>query len=305
MPTLQQLSAMMTSGNERLMKIAKDMLPLVAQANPNMSFQTIGGIVYAVNPQNPSQRTAIGPAQDVREAERTVDGRRVTGQTVDGRFTQYQRQIPEGYEAGPGGELIPIRGGPNDPARTPQGYTRPAPEAPLRPVEGGPEAFSRSNQLRDEATKAVEPFRVVQSAFTALNRVASNPSPASDLALLYQFNKLLDPGSVVRESEFANAARTGSLDQRIGATVLNVLQGVRLTPEQRADFVKQAQELLGASRQSYDQVREDFTGRAQRAGVDPRDVLPNFALPQTQAPSDGLPSLGAPGSRPPLSSFVR
>ena len=41
------------------------------------------------------------------------------------------------------------------------------------------------------------------------------PSGASDIALLYGYMKVLDPGSTVREGEFATASNAGGIPDKI------------------------------------------------------------------------------------------
>ncbi len=55
--------------------------------------------------------------------------------------------------------------------------------------------------------------------------------------------KAQDPGSTVRESEFAAAAASGSYGDRLQAAGEKLLSGKRLSPEQRADFVNQSKKL--------------------------------------------------------------
>ena len=60
-------------------------------------------------------------------------------------------------------------------------------------------------------------FFKVRDAFNRVVTSAEDPSAAGDLALIFNFMKTLDPGSVVRESEFSTAAQAGSfLDRTYG-----------------------------------------------------------------------------------------
>jgi hypothetical protein len=178
---------------------------------------------------------------------------------------------------------------PNGPV--PSGYTR-QPDGSLARAPGGPdenadrrEGFTQARQLREEVTNLTKDFRIIQTAHGALTEVARDPTPAGDLSLLYQFNKMLDPNSVVRESEFATAARTGSLDQRIGASVLRVLNGERLTADQRADFVRQADLLYQSQRRGYDQIVNQYRGLAERARLPVDQVIVDQITPQPAAPA--------------------
>jgi hypothetical protein len=147
-------------------------------------------------------------------------------------------------------------------------------------------SFTRANTLRDEFTGLTKDYRAVQGAHTTLKEAGHDPTPAGDMSLLYQFNKMLDPGSVVRESEFATAARNGSLGTQMQAQVERLLSGQRLTDEQRKDILGQADRILKAQRRTYDQHRSQYRGLAERYKLDPDAVTPDFTLPD-EAPQGG------------------
>lgn len=125
-----------------------------------------------------------------------------------------------------------------------------------------------------------------------MRAAAEDPTAAGDMSLLYGFNKILDPGSVVRESEFANAAKSGSLSQRIQGAVLRVANGERLTPEQRADFMHQAEKLAAGQQALVSETLARHSDRARRMGVKPEDVVydPFEGTLKASAKKGGAPS---------------
>jgi len=110
---------------------------------------------------------------------------------------------------------------------------------------------------------------------------------------------MLDPGSVVRESEFAQVAATGSLGQRFQAGALRILAGQRLTAEQRADFTGQARGLMFAQRRTQLRIEQQFRSIAERSGLPPDDVVVDF-VGELRDASAGLatPAAGAPAGTP-------
>ena len=52
------------------------------------------------------------------------------------------------------------------------------------------------------------------------------------------------PNSVVRESEYATAENTGSVPQKVWARYNKMLEGERLAPEQRANFLRTSKNLF-------------------------------------------------------------
>ena len=134
--------------------------------------------------------------------------------------------------------------------------------------------------LRAEFTKLTKDFRTIDDSFRRIGASAKNPSGAGDLSMIFNYMKMLDPNSVVRESEFATAAATGSYGQVIQGHVQKALTGEKLADEVRDDFVRRAQMLYSAQERGYNQIRDQYGTLAKRAGVSPKDVLVEFRPPK-------------------------
>lgn len=119
------------------------------------------------------------------------------------------------------------------------------------------------NQYRSRPE--VSEFKSVQAAYAKVNSVDS--TAAGDLSLIFNYMKMLDPGSVVREGEFANAQNAGSVPQRIFAQYNRVLEGTRLTDTQRLDFKKQSENIYNSSKDIFDNVVEEFKQDALIVGL--------------------------------------
>jgi hypothetical protein len=101
------------------------------------------------------------------------------------------------------------------------------------------------------------------------------------LALIFNFMKVLDPGSVVREGEFATAQNAGGIDERVRSLYNQVVEGTRLTEAQRADFVDRAGRLYGGAQEQYQSIANQYTEFARQAGLDPQLVIPDFSFKGT------------------------
>ena len=121
----------------------------------------------------------------------------------------------------------------------------------------GPEA-----KLRGEYTKNTDEFSKIDSAFSRLQSSLTGTG-AGDLSLVFQYMKILDPGSTVREGEFANAANAGGVDDQIIGTYNKLMEGAFLSPMQRIDFYQRAKDLYGSAAQKYDYTTDMFTGLAK------------------------------------------
>ena len=84
--------------------------------------------------------------------------------------------------------------------------------------------------------------------------------------------KMLDPGSVVRESEFANAQNAQGVPELIRSQFNRVQEGERLTTDSRAKFLQSAENLLEGQRQALQPVVERYQGLAERGGHAFEDV---------------------------------
>lgn len=130
--------------------------------------------------------------------------------------------------------------------------------------------------VRGEFTRLSGEFLDVRASFGRIAQAAENPSPAGDMALIFNYMKMLDPQSVVRESEFAQAAATGSFGERIQAGVERILTGKRLAPEMRADFVSQAEGLFKRALSQQTQLEQVYSSVAARSGLDPTRVVVDY-----------------------------
>ena len=141
-------------------------------------------------------------------------------------------------------------------------------------VMGEQKTFENTQKLRSNFSQ--EPiykgFQEVKSAFSQINDGLNLKSPAGDLAAATKFMKILDPGSVVRESELAMAMKaTGALD-RLQNYAKNVVTGNKLTPAQRDDFRKLSQQFYNSSATQFNEKQAEYTDIATRYGFNPTDV---------------------------------
>jgi hypothetical protein len=144
---------------------------------------------------------------------------------------------------------------------------------------------SESEQkLRKEFSGLSKEFALQNAAFGRVQASANNPSAAGDLALIFNYMKILDPGSTVREGEFATAQNSAGVPKRIRAKFNQVVNGERLDPDQRADFFDRAKSLYSEAVRQHDSLRSEFGGIASRAGLEPENVLIDFRSADLDAP---------------------
>jgi hypothetical protein len=116
----------------------------------------------------------------------------------------------------------------------------------------------------------------VSAAYNKIQEAAKNPSAAGDLSLIFSYMKILDPGSTVREGEFANAQNAAGWTDQARNAYNRALNGERLNENQRQDFLKQSENLYRGQKNLQDQIDNQYVALAKKAGVDPKDVIINF-----------------------------
>jgi hypothetical protein len=132
---------------------------------------------------------------------------------------------------------------------------------------------------------------------TAIERFDADPNAASQ-AVLSTFNKILDPQSVVRESEYARSAQGLSLIDRIKGFAERLQKGGAGVPKtQLQSMASMAEEFVKNSKDATGGLRKRLSSTADRYNI-PHDLiftdttLPASAQPSTpSAPSStGMPS---------------
>lgn len=68
-------------------------------------------------------------------------------------------------------------------------------------------------------------------------------TPAGNMGMVFNFMRMLDPSSVVRESEFRAAGKAGALDERVQYWYDLAVNRKLLAPEQRRDFIKTSKDI--------------------------------------------------------------
>jgi hypothetical protein len=135
--------------------------------------------------------------------------------------------------------------------------------------------FKQEQDLRKQYqdTPEVKNFGEVRSAFNIINTSLSNASPAGDLAGATKFMKLLDPNSVVRDTELQLAMNaTGVVDK--AQNYFNMLAtGQKLNPTQRQDFKDVAVKLYKAAEDVKNKYDVQYADIAKSNKLNPSKVI--------------------------------
>lgn len=156
-------------------------------------------------------------------------------------------------------------------------------------------AFTRATNLRNELTKRSDKIqegtRHAETVLTLLTDPTIAQDPTKQVSLVFAFGKMLDPESVVRESEYALIAQARGMFESLLQKPDQIMTGARLAPNQLASMRQIAQQLFAGSTQRRNDLMEYYRGIAQRNNIPVEDVLPMGA---SAAPGGGGPAVDDP-----------
>jgi hypothetical protein len=127
-------------------------------------------------------------------------------------------------------------------------------------MTGGQKGFENEMALgsKFKAEPIYKDFNEMQTAFTQVNSALDQGTPIGDVAGATKIMKLLDPTSVVRETELGMSMAAGGRLDRLQYYMNNWATGQKLTPTQREDFKGLATELYAAAGQAYNAKRKEY-----------------------------------------------
>jgi hypothetical protein len=301
------LAAFTQQNGAGIMQGDQNALAGLAGYDPAMAVHIQGAqLGQQATAQHAATMSAAERAADAEELRRVVDtlgfawkqgpdayaraGQAVSGMLPDGM------QLP-GYDDAPyaigllGGSLEALEGKSADLMNVPEGNSvidknNPGAGAVFKaePLKG-PD-FDTERKFRDEFTglRQVKEFSDQSMAMGRVIASADDPSAAGDMALIFGYMKLLDPGSTVREGEFATAEQAAGLPARIVNLYNKAYSGQRLGDDQRQDFVGRAVKLYQNAEQQVKALEEQYRGFASEEGLNPMRAIPNLGyvgeLPQ-------------------------
>ena len=141
---------------------------------------------------------------------------------------------------------------------------------PLVVMNEGQKGFENTSDLKKQFGN--EPiYKELSGMDTAYKQVTAaikEGTPIGDTAAATKIMKLLDPGSVVRETELGMAmAATGKMDKLQNYMDLYI-SGRKLTPSQRTEFQSLADELYNAAATAYNAKREEYANIGRKYQLD-------------------------------------
>lgn len=133
------------------------------------------------------------------------------------------------------------------------------------------EKVKAENLLRDDYLKQSQSFITMRDAKNRLDNIEK--TGAGDVALVFQFMKILDPGSTVREGEFATASNAAGIPSSVIGAYNKAVGGGVLAPEARKQIISQANKIYETQAVQHDKTTTQFANIAKRYKMDPDNVV--------------------------------
>lgn len=138
--------------------------------------------------------------------------------------------------------------------------------------------FKATDSLRKEITShpATKDMIDIDSA---LGKISTAPESAyGDMGMIFSYNKILDPGSTVREGEFANAENAKGWDQKMIGLYNKAVSGQRLTLAQRKEIVDSVVNLAKSQYGNWKATLSPQRKRLEDLKLDPTQIMPQFSM---------------------------
>jgi hypothetical protein len=109
-------------------------------------------------------------------------------------------------------------------------------------------------------------YRIMEQAYEESKK--SNNFVAVDQALITLFNKMTDPNSVVRESEYARTSNDLAFINRVKGKAMKILEGgAGLTPDERKELYKMGKRFKNSYERNYDDTVKSYGDLAEQSGI--------------------------------------
>lgn len=141
--------------------------------------------------------------------------------------------------------------------------------------------FTQEEKIRKEWQGRTKVYGELQGTYNNIQASSAAGTGAGDIALITGFMKMLDPGSVVRETEFATARDTAGLFAQLENRLQKAQNGQLLQPEQRKQYVSLAKQYLEAAQKKAEQEKKDLNAVVKNYKLNPENV---FGVSQQAAP---------------------
>jgi hypothetical protein len=145
--------------------------------------------------------------------------------------------------------------------------------------------FTQEEKIRKEHQTRTKVYGELQGTFGNIKSSADTGNGPGDIALITSFMKMLDPGSVVRETEFATARDTAGLFTQLENRLQKAKDGQLLNPAQRKEYVALAQKYLESAQKKAGEEKVALGVIVKNYKLNPENVFGPEEKPATPLPT--------------------
>jgi hypothetical protein len=159
-----------------------------------------------------------------------------------------------------------------------------------------PKAFEQEEKLRKEFQGRTKVYGELGTTFSNIKSSAESKTGPGDIALITGFMKMLDPGSVVRETEFATARDTAGLYDRLLNTSQKLQSGQLFTldSKQRQEYVDLAKQYLDSAQKKAGEDKKALSVVVKNYRLNPDNV---FGPETTEVPTPAKVNVTFPNGK--------
>jgi hypothetical protein len=161
-----------------------------------------------------------------------------------------------------------------------------APDRPPRTEMTPGQQFQATRQLRNDFVRETKAAMTVQQQLAMMDS-SLDAAKKGDLAsgsqgVLVTFQKILDPNSVVRESEYARSAAGQSLLSRMEGAATRLISGGAGVPVNELEkFVTLGKQFVQGQADSARETKTQIDAIASEFGIDPKNITRDYGEPPT------------------------
>ena len=148
-----------------------------------------------------------------------------------------------------------------------------------QPISQG---ISVASQYEKESKKFID-RNASRTQILALTDTKEERTPQQDFDLVYAYYKFLDPGSTVRETEFANLERLGSVGRRIKKIIPKWSKGRLLTDDQVKEIRGSMEKQFTGFAEEQDTRFKRFSTLLSESKLNPSLFLQDYNVSKTQS----------------------
>jgi hypothetical protein len=143
--------------------------------------------------------------------------------------------------------------------------------------------FEQEEKIRKEWQGRSKAYGELGTIYNNIKSSAESKSGQGDIALITGFMKMLDPSSVVRETEFATARDTAGTFDNLKNLLKKAESGQFLQPNQRLEFVNLSKQYLAAAQKKAEEDKKALGVVVKNYRLNPENVFGPETEPATPA----------------------